>query len=292
MNAFVLESHVRQFVSQRKIGIWGAGRLLPEVLKALEYNHITPAFFVDRNESLAGKIGIPFLHKKELVKTKYYIIISTLDYCSDIKKELNELGFMPGHDYLNWFEEAGRYPYRYNLYDCTIGKHTFFPGGVYHLAKDGIITSIGSFTAIAPAAQISFNHRMDMIATSLPSCLIPDENDVKHPNLDVPTLRIGNDVWIGANSFINCSRCHSIGNGAIIGAGSVVQHDVPDYAVVYGSPARVQRFRFSPAQIEILQLVKWWDWTDEKISENSELFFDTNQFFETYSCDYMAGMAK
>lgn len=55
-------------------------------------------------------------------------------------------------------------------------------------------------------------------------------------------LHIGNDVWIGARTII-LPGCNHIGNGTIIGAGSVVTKDVPDYAVAGGNPARVIRFR-------------------------------------------------
>lgn len=52
---------------------------------------------------------------------------------------------------------------------------------------------------------------------------------------------IGDDVWIGANSVVLPGV--KIGNGAIIGAGSVVTKDVPDYAIVVGNPARVLKYR-------------------------------------------------
>lgn len=53
-------------------------------------------------------------------------------------------------------------------------------------------------------------------------------------------IRIGDSVWIGGNSVVLMGV--SIGNNAVIGAGSVVAHDIPDNAVAVGSPARVVRY--------------------------------------------------
>lgn len=55
-------------------------------------------------------------------------------------------------------------------------------------------------------------------------------------------LTIAGDVWIGARAII-LPGCRRIGQGAIIGAGSVVTKDVPDYAIMGGNPAHVIRFR-------------------------------------------------
>lgn len=55
-------------------------------------------------------------------------------------------------------------------------------------------------------------------------------------------LHIAGDVWIGARVII-LPGCRRIGHGAIVGAGSVVTKDVPDYAVVGGNPAKVLKYR-------------------------------------------------
>ena len=54
-------------------------------------------------------------------------------------------------------------------------------------------------------------------------------------------VSIGDDVWIAARAIILPGV--KIGRGAIIGAGAVVTKDVPEYAVVGGSPARIIKFR-------------------------------------------------
>ena len=58
---------------------------------------------------------------------------------------------------------------------------------------------------------------------------------------DTP-LEIGEDVWIGSRAII-LPGCMRIGAHSIIGAGAVVTHDVPDYAVVGGNPAKIIRMR-------------------------------------------------
>ena len=50
----------------------------------------------------------------------------------------------------------------------------------------------------------------------------------------------------------------TIGNGAIVGAGSIVTKDVPPYAVVAGSPARIIRYRFPREMIDRLEAIRWW----------------------------------
>lgn len=52
---------------------------------------------------------------------------------------------------------------------------------------------------------------------------------------------LGDDVWIGANSVILPGV--NIGRGAVIGAGSVVTKNIPEYAIAVGNPAKVIKYR-------------------------------------------------
>lgn len=58
---------------------------------------------------------------------------------------------------------------------------------------------------------------------------------------DKSSIIIGNDVWIGANTTI--LKGVNIGNGAVVGAGSVVTKDIPEYAIVVGNPAKILKYR-------------------------------------------------
>ena len=68
---------------------------------------------------------------------------------------------------------------------------------------------------------------------------------------------IGNDVWIGAQSFIKIGV--NIGDGAVIGAQSFVNKDVPPYAIVVGTPAKILRYRFDEDTIKKIQETKYWN---------------------------------
>lgn len=54
-------------------------------------------------------------------------------------------------------------------------------------------------------------------------------------------ITIHDDVWIGANSVILPGV--TIGKGAVIGAGSVVTHNIPEYAIAVGCPAQIIKYR-------------------------------------------------
>ena len=72
-----------------------------------------------------------------------------------------------------------------------------------------------------------------------------DRTDVpmSHQGSKEPTpLHIAGDVWIGSRVIV-LPGCRRIGHGSVIGAGSVVTKDVPDWAVVGGNPAEVIRYR-------------------------------------------------
>ena len=98
-----------------------------------------------------------------------------------------------------------------------------------------------------------------------------------NPPADLPLKGdtvIGNDVWIGQNAVILPGV--NIGDGAIIGANSVVGSDVDPYTIVVGNPARVLRKRFDDELIEMMLRFKWWDKSIEEIDSLIPLLTSSN----------------
>lgn len=91
---------------------------------------------------------------------------------------------------------------------------------------------------------ITGDHRFDIPGRTMFS--IKESEKLPENDLDVI---INSDVWIGAN--VTILKGVTIGEGSIVAAGSVVIHDVPEYSIVGGIPAKVIRKRFNNEELEI-----------------------------------------
>lgn len=166
----------------------------------------------------------------------------------------------------------------YEIGQFTYGIPTVFAGFLHPEVK----LKIGRFCSIAAGVTIYLggNHRTNQV-TTYPFIFFPDDwPQAKQLRVeDVgPVSRgnvvIGNDVWIGHRASILSGV--TIGDGAVIGAESVVVNDVEPYSIVSGNPARLIRKRFDEETIRRLLEVKWWDWPIEKIGKNLNVICSNN----------------
>ncbi|MDN6856517.1 CatB-related O-acetyltransferase [Pseudomonas sp. CAN2814] len=148
--------------------------------------------------------------------------------------------------------------------ELEIGAYTDVVSGCEFLdvAQIGRYCSIAADVVIGQARQ---SHPIDWLTThhfASNARLIKRPIKREHPYR--PTV-IGHDVWIGRDVLILDGV--SIGTGAIIGAQSLVNVDVPPYAIVAGTPARVIRYRFEQPLIERLLASRWWELPLEVLGE-------------------------
>ena len=157
--------------------------------------------------------------------------------------------------------------------------------GLYsYIAKDTSLVdiSIGKFCSIGPGVKNHLgNHPTRTFVSTHPAFYSPNAPTGAFVDEMLfegygQNVNIGNDVWIGAESLLMDGI--TIGNGAIVAARSVVTKDVPPYAIVGGSPAKLIRYRFDEETIELLQESQWWDRDLAWIKDNIHLFHDVQQF--------------
>jgi len=127
-------------------------------------------------------------------------------------------------------------------------------------AQDRII--IGKFGQFAHGIKFitdGANHAREGFST-FPFAIHEPDRFMDYPKSLRPgrDIRIGHDVWIGTEARIMAGA--DIGNGVIIGAGAVVSGKIPDYAIVAGNRAVVQRMRFDDETIAALNDLAWWNW--------------------------------
>ena len=131
------------------------------------------------------------------------------------------------------------------LQNTIVGKYCYIgPNSAYN------DTRIGNYCSLAIGVQIGgMEHSYWEVSTSARL----SDNCVSGK-----ITTIGNDVWIGAGSIIK--QGVTIGNGAVVGANSFVNKDVPPYAIVFGSPAKIFKYRFDEKDIQRIEKTNYWDY--------------------------------
>lgn len=142
----------------------------------------------------------------------------------------------------------------------------------------GGVVEIGNYCSISNNVHyFGANHPMEWVSTS--AYFYNKKFGYKVDDVKRHKLVIGNDVWIGYGVIIT-SGCKYIGNGAVIGAGSIVTKDVEPYTIVAGNPAKKLKSRFDQDTINELNKIEWWELTPDFLMENYKSIKNVNQFIK------------
>ena len=166
-------------------------------------------------------------------------------------------------------------------FTIPFGRHSYGPqpeilGFMPWLAQKAKGSRVGNFCALSDGLKFSFlgKHYYNWVSI-YPFYDFYDvwqfEDEVWHKGkpdakeIKAEPIIIENDVWVASN--VTIKEGVRVGNGAVVAMGSLVTKDVPPYALVGGNPAKIIKFRFTEGQIEELQSLAWWNWTDAEIKK-------------------------
>lgn len=287
-------------IDGKNVYIWGAGVAGAAIKEKLEEKAINICGFVDRR---AGEItqfqGKKVISSEQLNSGTDYVIVSLWGFSEVVIESLFKIGFK--YDEFCWLCEPDHFSKIDTVYaGCSVGRYTY---GYKDLLKMfPAASSIGRYCSINETARVLINHPMEAVTTHpfIDHPMFWDLKDydkkqeilARHgkyfdnclcgtsPIRNNPPIIIGNDVWIGANVCI-MPGVH-IGDGAVLAAGAVITKDVEPYAMVGGVPAKLIKYRFNEEQRRKLLEICWWNWDEEQIEENYELFLNPDKFLEEF----------
>ncbi len=165
--------------------------------------------------------------------------------------------------------------------NISIGDYTFINE---YTRIDSNTKSIGKYCSISHNVKIGMGpHPLNFLSTS-PVLYLKKRGFVKEDLYDEfedkGYTEIGNDVLIGANAVIMAGI--TIGDGAVVAAGSIVTKNVPPYAIVGGNPAVIIKFRFKNSIIEQLLIKQWWNYDIDKLKASYKSFNNIEVFLEQF----------
>lgn len=148
-------------------------------------------------------------------------------------------------------------------YNVEVGKGSY---GCFNVEQFPVGTRVGNYCSIGPRVIYLYSNHPMSAASTHPLFYNKVLGYVREDRIERLRLIIGHDVWIGANTIIT-KGCTKIGNGSVIGAGSIVTHDVPAYSIMAGNPARLLRMRFPQEVQDALEACEWFDLEPDALAQ-------------------------
>lgn len=118
---------------------------------------------------------------------------------------------------------------------CNIGQNVFIGKGVKIGNKVKIQNNVSVYEGVTLEDYVFCGPSMVFTNVRTPRCEFP-----RNTSKDYTKTLIKRGASIGANATIVCGV--TLGKNAFVGSGATVTRDVPDYAIVYGNPARVKGY--------------------------------------------------
>ncbi|WP_372834066.1 CatB-related O-acetyltransferase [Pontibacterium sp.] len=154
------------------------------------------------------------------------------------------------------------------IYGIEVGAYSY--GSVMKPGQLPPGVKVGRYVSTAPNLQILFNHPIDFVSLH-PYFYNSSLGYVKKDLIVRQGLDIGDDAWIGEGVKVTAG-CQRIGIGAIVGAGTILTKDVPDFTIVAGNPSRVLRKRFSDEAIQDILNSRWWTKSIDELLEEIDAY--------------------
>lgn len=124
--------------------------------------------------------------------------------------------------------------------NCIIGKGVYIDFGVKIGSNVKIQNYVSVFHGVTLEDGVFIGPHVCFTNDLLPRAVNPDGSLKSADDWNLSVTLIKKGAGLGANATIRCGV--TVGEWAIVGAGSVVTQDVPDYGLVWGNPARLRGF--------------------------------------------------
>lgn len=242
--------------------------------KSILINHIIPYYF-DKNNGFS-KNGF-FIHMQDYLHNDYFykaleglIFEATPDNERSAPKEFTISQYWR---HLNSHNETEivKFQGRIDFTKITVGRKTYGGLSIWNFGHEDEKLTIGNFVSIADDVKflLGGGHSYDGLSTFpfLTKYFATLESTTKGP------IVVNDDVWIGYGSTVLSGV--TIGQGAIIAAGSIVTSDVSAYSIVGGNPAKLIKYRFEKKIIEKLCSFDFSMLSDDAILRSRDVLYTT-----------------
>lgn len=173
----------------------------------------------------------------------------------------------------NNYTNLNNIPNIFPIEKVTVGKYSYGPLNITYFGNENEKLVIGNYCSISSGVKfiLGGEHHPEFLM-NYPFKLFNLPNNDVDDRRTKGTILVGDDVWIGTDSLILSGV--TIGQGAIIAAGSVISKNVPPYSIC--STNRIIKYRFSQDIIDKLVKIDFSILDLEFVKNNIELFYSKN----------------